>query len=94
MQSGGRCVGGEAIGGSARPCGERGRRRGEKGFGKGAWEKMAWKKGLKKGAWKQKGLERNGRKGSCCLTMEISADWQFVLNNKRWKRIEKKTKGL
>ena len=26
--------------------------------------------------------EKKRRKGSCCLTMEISADWQFVLNNK------------
>ena len=28
--------------------------------------------------------------GSCCLTMGISADWQFVLNNKRGERIEEK----
>ena len=28
------------------------------------------------------GEEKKRRKGSCCLTMEISADWQFVLNNK------------
>ena len=40
------------------------------------------RKGLEKEGEGEGGGKKRKEGESCCLTMEISADWQFVLNNK------------
>ena len=75
-----------AIGGALRRQGSYWRQGqalwGEGGRGEGGERVLRMERGETERG--RRGRKRKKEEGepSCCLTMEISADWQFVLNNK------------